>query len=301
VIQQLSILSIVLATACASTPAGPAAPTTAAAPASTSPNPGACPEELGQDAPSSLGSAVPLPETPITGCNGRNDDGDTFVLTAPEHPAPVLYRIDVTGDPDARWCIKAHDADREGIGDIRFGWVCSGDNGFRGWLSVQGGTRWHLTVFDQRGDAARHARPWTLNLDATAIGDREPDSDRSRARELTVGQPAQSFCAAPENAPGRDRYLYSITVREPGPLSIAIEDGADEIQWRLLVHDSDQRELANVGATNNGANLRHRIELQPGTYVLTVENMAGHGTPTMGTGDPPGYLTRPYTITVARP
>jgi hypothetical protein len=166
--------------------------------AATAPGDGACPEELGADAPDAVVGAPALAPGVTQGCSGIEDSGDFFVLSAPTHPGPVLYRIELNG-AEMQSCLRGVNADKEVIPGLD---SCSDDLGapYRVWTTVQGGSQWYLRVGDLRGNGMGLAQPYTLKVEAFPINDTgEPDS-AERPVALALGQTQAAFFISAANA-----------------------------------------------------------------------------------------------------
>lgn len=282
----------------ASAPVAPAAPA-AAQPAAPEE---ACPQELGADAPDTPDGAPQLGEGSHRGCYGLDDRRDVFALTAPAHAGPVLYRLRLTS-PDGQPCLEAKDADRAVLPRLN---TCSSGKGaaLDAWAVVMGGTSWLLETRDGRGDWHKHARPYTLDIQATPLADLgEPDA-KERPVPLALGEAKQAFLINAGNAKDLHHDYFSVVVpkdmRKKTRFQVEIADVAADAQVALEVFDSDGRKLGGGSGANPGATLRTEVKMKgPGTYVFHLRNTMGNNGIVAGKDEPAVRMTKPYTIKVS--
>lgn len=237
----------------------------------------------------------------IQGCYGIEDRRDTFALTAPAHPGPVLYRLRVSS-PTAMGCLVAKDADRAVIPRLE---KCAKNKGaaLDAWVVVMGGSPWYLETRDLSGNSLRTADPYTLEIQATPLPDvGEPDSPQAPV-PLALGETKQSFLINAANVKDLDNDYYIVEVprhlRGKRQLEIVVSDVASDVQLGLNVTDGDGRRVLSRGAPNPGATLRAEVKLKgPGRYFIHLRNVWGTNRIVGGDEQPAERVVKPYTITV---
>jgi hypothetical protein len=78
---------------------------------------------------------------------------------------------------------------------------------------------------------------------------------------------------------------------------VALENVDPAVQFALQIDDAGGKKVIEKGAASPGANHTVEAKVKPGTYMITLRNIAGSGTPGVAKGEPPRYATQPYKIT----
>ena len=279
-------------------PAGPpAGPPVAVAP------PEACPQELGADAPETPDGAPLIGVGTLRGCYGIADKRDVFMLTAPAHQGPVLYRLRITSTVEGMPCLEAKDADRARLPQLN---ACAKNAGagLDAWVVVMGGTSWFLETRDVTGSSRKTERPYALDIQATPVPDvGEPDA-MERPVPLVLGEATQAYMISAANTKQLDHDYFSVVVpnnlRRKMRLVIEIADVAADAHAALQVFDDTGRRIGGANAPNAGATLRTDVKMKgPGTYVFHVRNLSGNNRVVAGIDEPAIRATKPYSIRVS--
>jgi len=269
-------------------PAYPAQPPPPAAYPPPAPPPMACVDPADRDISDRFEQAMPIGPGSTVGCTYR-DDTDVFVVTAPAGNAGHILVYTLRGAHDMAPVMQVLDANRASL--HRHHGPKSSE--LKGWIHIAGGTSVYLRVAQVHGAN----EPYTLTLTATALTEPgEPNGDFERATPLQENGFVQAFLSNAANDPSALNDWYRVDVRQDGNLMLDV-DMSQDIAPVLEVLTATRRP---VGRKNGARSERIQLPLrvQRGSYYVRVGTY--HSVASAGGGDPPTWLTRPYTLTVSR-
>ena len=258
-----------------------------------------CPQEAGGDAPDGIDGAIALAVGTHPGCFAVGDKKDTYALQSPEDEF-TLYKISYEGHANAQGCFEMWDAEKK-----QATWTdrCAAGAGATksAWALVAPNSRWFLQVHDLSGNAGSEARAYKLALETTAVkDDDEPNGKPEEAKPVAFGKAKPSYFFEALNGPQPEVDYFEFDLSSKGTLTVAIEDVDPAVQFAVKITDGTGKVVIEKGAANAGASHSVQTKIGTGNFRIELRNVAGAGTPPVGTGEPPGYATKPYKLTVTR-
>ncbi len=290
-------MSMVGLVACGGSPPPPTEGPTP--PAGGGPPVAECPQEAGGDAPDGIDGAIQLQVGDNPGCFAVGDKRDTFALQSPEDQF-TLYKISYEGHAGAQGCFEMWDAEKK-----QASWTdrCASGAGASktAWAIVAPNSRWFLQVHDLSGNAGSEPRAYKLSLEAVPVkDDDEPNGTPDEAKPVVFGQARASYFFQALNAPAPELDYFEFDMSKAGKVAVALEDVDPAVQFAVKILAANGKVVIEKGAASAGASHSVETKLSAGNFRIELRNIAGAGTPPVGGGDPPGYATKPYKLTVSK-
>jgi hypothetical protein len=251
--------------------------------------PAACIDPAERDVTDQFDHAVPLdPNSTTVGCSFRGDN-DMFIVTMAPANAGQVFRYALRGQVELAPVIQIFDANRKRVEHEHGG----KSQEVRGWVHAAGGSFFYVRISQVHGVN----EAYTLAL-ATGplVEPTEPNGSFEQATALPASGQITGFMGNTLNDPAGLEDWYRVEVGQDGELGLTL-DMSQDIAPLVDVFDGNRKRLERKSG-GRGERIQASARVRRGTHFIRVSSV--HTVPFVGRGEPAGWLTRPYTLTVTR-